>query len=290
MRLNDLHVAANTLFIRSRNGDDTIEVSNSDFEVTTFDLLAGWGADAITFDGIQAEGGLWMLDGESGNDVIAVRGGGFAELILRGGAGDDSLTGGDGAETLDGGWGNDILDGGAGDDTLFGGFGNDTLVGGAGNDRLFGGCGNDVLRGGAGDDVLDGGPGIDVALYAGPLGRYRVERRCGQLTRVTDVNPTDGLDEGTDYLRAVERIVYDSSAATGCYPRPFVYPWATWPSLRAGIACGAQTWGTKTREVCDVETKRVAPPPQTPVNYLLHRARGLATSVKSMITSVSGWF
>jgi Ca2+-binding RTX toxin-like protein len=66
--------------------------------------------------------------------------------------------------TLRGGPGEDKLSGGAGNDKLVGGPGNDTLVGRGGDDSLFGGPGEDKLSGGPGDDSLDGGAGLDVLL------------------------------------------------------------------------------------------------------------------------------
>jgi Ca2+-binding RTX toxin-like protein len=50
--------------------------------------------------------------------------------------------------------------------TLNGGNGNDLLIGGAGDDLLDGGAGNDRLNGGLGADVMIGGDGHDGVDYA----------------------------------------------------------------------------------------------------------------------------
>jgi Ca2+-binding RTX toxin-like protein len=50
--------------------------------------------------------------------------------------------------------------------TLTGTAGKDTLLGGAGKDTLSGLAGNDTLSGGLGDDVLNGGKGNDTYLFA----------------------------------------------------------------------------------------------------------------------------
>jgi Ca2+-binding RTX toxin-like protein len=195
-------------------------------------LLGGAGNDTLRGgvgdDSLSGGDGDDTLDGGAGNDVLS---GGAGNDTLRGGLGDDWLWGGDGDDTLDGesgndvltaGSGNDTLRGGLGDDWLWGGGGDDMLDGGTGNDFLFGEAGEDTLKGGAGDDslsggggddLLDGGAGEDRALYAGPVEDYRVVSLSKKRTQVTDLNPVDGLDEGTDSLRNIEEIVYDFSAS-----------------------------------------------------------------------------
>ncbi len=88
-----------------------------------------------------------------------------------------------------------------------------------GKDRLYGGRGRDALRGGAGDDWLFGGRDRDRALYAGPASDYALKTTFGR-TKVTDINPDDGLDEGSDLLWGVDKILYNRPPATGADPAP----------------------------------------------------------------------
>jgi Ca2+-binding RTX toxin-like protein len=90
------------------------------------------------------------VNGNGGNDTIALAPTVPVPATLRGGPGDDRLSGGAGNDKLVGGPGNDTLSGRGGDDSLFGGSGDDRLLGGSGNDSLFGGSGEDLLLGGSG--------------------------------------------------------------------------------------------------------------------------------------------
>ena len=94
------------------------------------------------------------VNGNGGDDTIALGASVPIPATLRGGPGNDRLTGGAGADKLVGGAGNDALSGGAGNDSLFGGPGEDKLAGGAGDDNLVGGAGLDTLVGGAGTNQL----------------------------------------------------------------------------------------------------------------------------------------
>jgi len=99
-----------------------------------------------------------VLDGGSGNDVLAVPSGG---ALLRGGSGDDTLKGGDGADRMLGGAGDDDIAGRGGDDRIIGGDGADVIDGGAGEDWVSAGRGEDLVYGETGDDLLDGGADRD---------------------------------------------------------------------------------------------------------------------------------
>lgn len=96
------------------------------------------------------------IDGNGGNDNIAVS----SSVAL-----DCQINGEDGRDTLSGGSGNDSIVGGRGYDLIYGNAGNDILRGEAADDTLRGGSGNDALEGGAGADQLVGATGDDT-LYA----------------------------------------------------------------------------------------------------------------------------
>lgn len=90
------------------------------------------------------------------------------------------------------------------DDLLFGNGTVNALLGGAGNDVLFGDGGNDALIGGAGNDRLDGGTGNDIALFAGNLANFRVEK-IGDTLQVADRQG----GEGSDLLTGIERLRFN---------------------------------------------------------------------------------
>lgn len=94
------------------------------------------------------------VNGNGGDDTLAVAANVPVATTLRGGPGDDQLSGGAGSDKLVGGPGDDRLAGNGGDDALFGGSGNDQLSGGFGADRLFGGSGEDILVGGPGENQI----------------------------------------------------------------------------------------------------------------------------------------
>lgn len=125
------------------------------------------------------------INGEGGNDSIAVSStvripvtlsGGAGDDRMLGGNGDDKLLGGDGFDRLHGGGGSDSIEAGSGSDIAIGGWGNDTLAGeggqdslagSGGDDSLSGGLRHDTLYGGIGRDSLNGGEGRD-SLFGGP--------------------------------------------------------------------------------------------------------------------------
>ncbi|HEY2715125.1 MAG TPA: hypothetical protein VGI73_02780 [Solirubrobacterales bacterium] len=94
------------------------------------------------------------INGNGGDDSLALAPTVPVPATLRGGPGDDKLFGGAGDDKLVGGPGNDVLVGRSGNDSLFGGPGDDQLSGGPGDDKLFGGSGTDLLLGGPGVNEL----------------------------------------------------------------------------------------------------------------------------------------
>ena len=84
----------------------------------------------------------------------------------------------------------------------------DNILGSGGNDRdLDGYDGDDTIDGGAGDDTLDGGAGRDTAVFSGNINDYDIQYGTSSII-VTDLNATDGHDDGTDTLYNFERISF----------------------------------------------------------------------------------
>ncbi|MCP4686427.1 MAG: hypothetical protein GY859_00150, partial [Desulfobacterales bacterium] len=54
---------------------------------------------------------------------------------------------------------------------------------------------------------------------AGPASDYALKTTFGR-TRITDTNPDDGLDEGSDLLWGVDKILYNRPPAAGADPAP----------------------------------------------------------------------
>jgi len=98
--------------------------------------------------------GGFEVNGNGGNDSVAVGKTVPVPVTLRGGPGDDKLIGGMASDKLLGGAGNDVLVGRAGNDWLAGSTGDDKLVGGPGDDKLLGGPGTNGLFGGSGHNVF----------------------------------------------------------------------------------------------------------------------------------------
>ncbi len=133
-----------------------------------------------------------LMDGESGDDRLAVPA--SDEEV-------DTLTGGSGDDVLTGGW------------SVEGGLGNDTLRrarfldGGPGRDRLFAHRDGSFLRGGSGSDLLVGGPG---ASTLGPIpggGDYGAGSGNDRLDSVNGKTSDSPIDcgPGRDRIRADRR-------------------------------------------------------------------------------------
>jgi Ca2+-binding RTX toxin-like protein len=122
--------AADTIVINATNGDDVININESNGVIT----VSGLGED-VTIRGFEGANDRIVINGLGGDDVINASGLPAGVQI-----------------------------------TANGGDGDDILIGGNGNDTLLGGNGDDVLLGGGGQDVLDGGPGNNVVIqgFAGP--------------------------------------------------------------------------------------------------------------------------
>jgi Ca2+-binding RTX toxin-like protein len=114
--------ASDTIVINATNGDDVINITESNGVVTVSGL-----AEDVTITGFEA-GDHIVINGLGGDDVINGTGLGAGVMLT--------------------------ANGGDGDDILLGGAGNDTLSGGAGDDVLIGGGGQDVLDGGPGGNVV----------------------------------------------------------------------------------------------------------------------------------------
>jgi Ca2+-binding RTX toxin-like protein len=114
--------SADTIVINATNGDDVINITESNGVVTVSGL-----ATDVTIAGFDANDRI-VINGLGGDDVINASGLPANILVTE--------NGGDGA---------DVLLGGAGNDTLLGGAGDDILIGGGGQDILDGGTGNNIL-------------------------------------------------------------------------------------------------------------------------------------------------
>lgn len=177
-----LHIfSATAKVVWAFDGDDHVTIAGPG----TAAVHAGAGSDLIEADnvvladGSLAQTGYAFIDGEAGDDMVAlylatgpadVWGGAGADTI-EGSSHNDHLYGNaattvagapDGADSIEGGAGNDYIQGNAGGDLLHGGLGNDRVYGGAGEDVLYGEDGNDYLQGNKGDDLLAGNNGNDT--------------------------------------------------------------------------------------------------------------------------------
>ena len=108
-----------------------------------------------------------------------------------------------------------VVLGGTDDDIITGTAGADILLGNGAADVLNGMAGDDLLSGGAGDDTLHGGQDTDTAVYADGLANYTSTPSTdanGFVTGFTQVTETTvvGLDEGSDTLTGVERLVFQN--------------------------------------------------------------------------------
>ncbi|AFV97424.1 MULTISPECIES: calcium-binding protein [unclassified Sulfuricurvum] len=123
----DSQVDLNELLFPKTEGDDYIELTNSNDTVDTL----------------------------GGNDTVYTYGG------------DDTIIAGEGNDTVYAGGDNDTLIGGEGADKLYGETGNDTLHGGTGVDILEGGAGNDtyIYNLGDGKDVITDSSGTDTLRF-----------------------------------------------------------------------------------------------------------------------------
>jgi Ca2+-binding RTX toxin-like protein len=135
---------ADTIVINATNGDDVINITESNGVVTVSGL-----ATDVTIAGFGSNDRI-VINGLGGDDIINASGLPAGILLTE--------NGGDGADVLLGGAGNDTLSGGAGDDILIGGGGQDILDGGTGSNILLQAI---VNRNSA---TSDGSPAASAAL------------------------------------------------------------------------------------------------------------------------------
>lgn len=194
--------AASGIFIRTEEGDDTIEIPlDASGLPDVIEVDGGAGAsdtlvvtDAPGRDAVIKFGSIAALDvigvtqldllvafGEDGNDRLENNT--AIPSILHGGKGDDTLIGGSADDELrgdpdhnvgDGAEGKDLIHGNGGDDLIFADGldgsegGADTVFGGDGFDTIYGDAGDgleggaDSILGGADDDLIFGHSGNDV--------------------------------------------------------------------------------------------------------------------------------
>jgi Ca2+-binding RTX toxin-like protein len=135
---------ADTIVINATNGDDVINITESNGVVTVSGL-----ATDVTIAGFGSNDRI-VINGLGGDDIINASGLPAGILLTE--------NGGDGADVLLGGAGNDTLSGGAGDDILIGGGGQDILDGGTGSNILLQAIVNRNTAAG------DGSPAASAAL------------------------------------------------------------------------------------------------------------------------------
>jgi Ca2+-binding RTX toxin-like protein len=136
--------SADTIVINATNGDDAINITESNGVVTVSGL-----ATDVTIAGFDTNDRI-VINGLGGDDIINASGLPAGILLTE--------NGGDGADVLLGGAGNDTLSGGAGDDILIGGGGQDILDGGTGSNILLQAIVNRNTAAG------DGSPAASAAL------------------------------------------------------------------------------------------------------------------------------
>ena len=85
------------------------------------------------------------------------------------------------------------------------------ILGTAGNDRLAGGAGNEKFFGAGGNDQINGGAGTDMAIFTGAASGFDWRLLDDGVTwRVRDLDRrAPQVDEGTDFLVAIERLRFD---------------------------------------------------------------------------------
>ena len=228
-----------THVIATGSGADTITGGGG-----TDTINAGGGADTIVYN--VAAGGTEIVDGGSGTDtqVVSNVGGGAETFNI------NPINSSHVGVNIEPGANNatvgpyEISDtnveeivvhlGGAGDTVLvsgnLGGTGvltsTITVEGGAGADTVDGSHISSaypvdlVFQGNGGNDTFVGGPGVDTSVYADFESSYTYTTTSDSngfvtsFASVTDTNPTL-LDEGTDTLSSVERLVFQNTDGPG---------------------------------------------------------------------------
>ncbi|MDD9729228.1 M10 family metallopeptidase C-terminal domain-containing protein [Mameliella sp. AT18] len=111
---------------------------------------------------------------------------------------------------IDGYAGNFAIARGAVIENAITGSGDDHITGNAASNDIQSGAGADTIKGGEGDDTIDGGAGVDVVVFEGASEGFALAWN-GALT-VTDIDLTDGGDDGTDTLLGVETLSFTDGA------------------------------------------------------------------------------
>uniref|UniRef100_A0AAN0NM02 Cadherin domain-containing protein n=1 Tax=Yoonia rhodophyticola TaxID=3137370 RepID=A0AAN0NM02_9RHOB len=122
----------------------------------------------------------------------------------------------------------------------------DTIIGGTGNDTLTGGAGDDQIIGAQGDDIIDGGDGDDTAYFHGDVSDYDISYDGDSDTfTITDLNPNDGLNSGTDSVTGVEVFYFNGTTYTAAEIESLgAAPAADNPDYDSGSAETATRTGT----------------------------------------------
>lgn len=111
---------------------------------------------------------------------------------------------------IDGYAGNFAIARGAVIENAITGSGDDHITGNAAANDIQSGAGADTIKGGEGDDTIDAGAGEDVVVFEGASEGFALAWN-GALT-VTDIDPINGGDDGTDTLLGVETLSFTDGA------------------------------------------------------------------------------
>ena len=155
-------------------GIDTINV----FSSAGSSVFGGQGADVLSISGATSSS---VIQGDLGNDRIALAGVTLTNSTVNGSDGEDTITVtgvfSGSSTTIYGGQGSDTLDAslagvGSTGVVLSGDVGNDTISGTAFADNLFGGDGNDRITGGLLADTMTGGAGVNTFVFGVAAGTF----------------------------------------------------------------------------------------------------------------------
>lgn len=187
-------------------------------------ITGGKGDDTISAD--VAEGTAISIDGEVGNDIITVSGGGKgANVVVKGGDGEDVIDAGnldsDTTVSIDGGDGADVItvsgsgtvNAGAGDDVITVMAGTLTINADAGNDVIdssnTGADDKVTINAGAGNDVIKLGDAKETILFTASTAASSVNTYVSDIGKDIITGFTAGNGADADVLK------FDKASSAG---------------------------------------------------------------------------
>jgi Ca2+-binding RTX toxin-like protein len=185
------------LLVLGSGGNDTIQI-----------VRAGGSSVQVKLNNVSlgtfAPTGVIIVDGQEGNDTIAVDPQVSQPSVLYGGLGNDRLQSGNGPS---------ILLGGDGDDSLQSGNGRDLLIGGSGQDPQTAGNGDDILL--AGSSSYDGRTTANLQALLCAIQREWLRTDLAYQARINHLTgATPGGLNGPSYLKATApgQTVFDDAS------------------------------------------------------------------------------